>query len=142
MLSGGISSAWAIAGTAVFRMVVSNASMKNPTATNQGNSRLAVALGCVSWRAGKGRSRGSGACECRVDDDLRLGKQFLQMCRIAEALGVNFVDIFGPRGPRCEPTAARGDFHATDGRIVAGGSSQNSFDRVAGEFGDTHLVLI
>jgi hypothetical protein len=36
-----------MAGTAVFRMVVSSDSMKNPTATSQGSNRLAVALGAM-----------------------------------------------------------------------------------------------
>jgi hypothetical protein len=54
MLSGGTASAWAMAGTAVFKMVVSRDSMKNPTATNQGNSRLAVALGGMLSAIGKG----------------------------------------------------------------------------------------
>src|SRR5258706_4819717 len=40
MLSGATLSADAIAGTAVFRMVVSNDSMKNATATSQGSNRL------------------------------------------------------------------------------------------------------
>ena len=40
MLSGATLSASAMAGTAVFRMVVSSDSMKNATATSHGNSRL------------------------------------------------------------------------------------------------------
>ena len=48
MLNGATLSAWAIAGTAVLRIVVSSDSMKKPTATNQGSSRLAVAVGAVS----------------------------------------------------------------------------------------------
>ena len=43
MLSGTTPSALAIAGTAVFRMVVSSDSMKSATATSQGKSRLAAA---------------------------------------------------------------------------------------------------
>ncbi len=45
MLRGGTFSAWAIAGTAVFKIVVSSASMKNPTATSQGSRRLEVCAG-------------------------------------------------------------------------------------------------
>jgi len=40
MLSGGIFSAAATVGTAVFRIVVSSDSMKNATATSQGTRRL------------------------------------------------------------------------------------------------------
>src|SRR6185503_18725206 len=40
MLSGATASAFAMAGTAVFRIVVSSDSMKNATATSQGNSRF------------------------------------------------------------------------------------------------------
>jgi hypothetical protein len=43
MLSGTTSSAFAIAGTAVFKMVVSSDSMKSATATSQGKSRFAAA---------------------------------------------------------------------------------------------------
>src|ERR1700690_2920610 len=47
MLKGATLSAWAMAGTAVLRIVVSSDSMKKPTATNQGSSRLAVADGAA-----------------------------------------------------------------------------------------------
>ena len=40
MLNGATSSACAIAGTAVFRIVVSSDSMKNATATSHGTRRL------------------------------------------------------------------------------------------------------
>src|SRR5262245_33987085 len=40
MLSGATPSAWAITGMAVFRMVVSSASMKKDTATSQGSRRV------------------------------------------------------------------------------------------------------
>jgi hypothetical protein len=45
MLSGATSSAAAIAGTAVFRMVVSSASMNTAMATSQGKRRLTESLG-------------------------------------------------------------------------------------------------
>jgi hypothetical protein len=45
MLSGATLRAAAIAGTAVLRIVVSNDSIKNATATNHGNNRLAAADG-------------------------------------------------------------------------------------------------
>lgn len=45
MLSGPTWRAAEIAGTAVFRMVVSSDSMKNATATSHGNSRLLAGEG-------------------------------------------------------------------------------------------------
>src|SRR5271170_6104806 len=45
MLSGATTSALAIAGTAVFRMVVSSDSMKKATATSQGNNRFTDSAG-------------------------------------------------------------------------------------------------
>src|ERR1700680_4294494 len=71
MLNGGTLSACAIAGTAVFKMVVSKDSMKNPTATNQGSNRLAVAVSAMLSVSGKA-SPPLSAGERAVDDDLRL----------------------------------------------------------------------
>ena len=53
MLKTGTSSACAMAGTAVLRIVVSNDSMKNPTATSQGSNRLAVAVSAISSESAK-----------------------------------------------------------------------------------------
>jgi len=47
MLKTGTLSAWAMAGAAVLRIVVSNDSMKNPTATSHGSNRLAVAVSAM-----------------------------------------------------------------------------------------------
>src|SRR5277367_1823924 len=47
MLSGATTSALAIAGTAVFRIVVSSDSMKKATATSQGNNRFTDSAGGV-----------------------------------------------------------------------------------------------
>ena len=47
MLSGATLSASEMAGTAVFRIVVSSDSMKNATATSHGRSRLLAAAGGV-----------------------------------------------------------------------------------------------
>ena len=52
MLSGATLSASAMAGTAVFRIVVSSDSMKNATATSHGNSRLPEADGGDERRSG------------------------------------------------------------------------------------------
>src|SRR5665213_2560735 len=132
MLSGATLSACATAGTAVLRMVVSIDSMKNPTATSQGSSRLAVSLGGLSLAAGKGG----------IDDDLCLGDQSAQVRGVAKTLGVNFINVFGPGWPSREPTAARDHFHAADGRIVAGCVSQNRIDRVAGKLLAANLLPI
>src|SRR4030088_3388387 len=123
MLSGGTLSASATAGTAVFRMVVSSDSMKNPTATNQGRRRLAVSVRVLS-RACKAIDRESSGRQGRVHDALRLGEQPVQMGRIVKTLGVDFVDIFGSRRSRGEPSATRGDLHAAQGRVVAGRTRQ------------------
>ena len=45
MLSGVTSIAWAMAGTAVLRIVVSSDCMKNATATSHGSSRLTASFG-------------------------------------------------------------------------------------------------
>jgi len=61
MLRGATCSARAIEGTAVFNMVVSSDSMKNATATSQGNRLLLVAVGAcrgdaVIGKAARGRA--------------------------------------------------------------------------------------
>src|ERR1700726_4541664 len=105
MLSGGTLSACAMAGTAVFRMVVSNDSMKKPTATSHGSRRLAVSLSLPVPRACSTIERRLGACERRIHDELRLGDQSVQMTGVAKTLGVDLVNILCSRGPRGEPTA-------------------------------------
>ena len=50
ILSGTTLRAWAMVGTAVFRIVVSSDSMKKATATSHGNSRLLDALASMSSR--------------------------------------------------------------------------------------------
>src|SRR5882724_4347356 len=143
MASGGTLSACAIAGTAVFRMVVSNDSMKKPTATSQGSRRLAVWLKTTVSCACKAMERlASVACERRIHDVLCLGDQPVQVLGVMKALGVDLVYIFGSRRPRGEPTAARGDFDAADGCIVAGRRSENLVDRLAGELRDPHLLPV
>ena len=44
MLNGAMASALAIAGTAVFRIVVSSACMKNATATSHGKMRFTASM--------------------------------------------------------------------------------------------------
>src|SRR6266850_58975 len=101
MLSGGTLSACAMAGTAVFRIVVSNDSMKKPTATSHGRRRLAVWLKVTVSRACKAIERSASvACERRVHDVLRLGDQPVQMPGAMKALGVDLVNIFGSRPAR------------------------------------------
>src|ERR1700679_3025204 len=139
MLSGCTLSACAMAGTAVLRIVVSNDSMKKPTAINHGSRRLAVLLRTSLSRACKRPLAGSGACKCRVDDLLRLGDQPVQMAGVVKALGIDLVDVLGPRRPCREPAAARDHLHAADGRIVARRVGQDSIDGLAGEFRDPHL---
>src|ERR1700675_2033718 len=102
MLSGGTCSACAIAGTAVFKIVVSSASMKKPTATSQGSSRLAVGLGTLSLGACPGIDDCNWCAALRsaqggIHDDLRLPQDAAQMRVVAKALGVYLVDVFGSR---------------------------------------------
>src|ERR1700726_4682169 len=131
MLRGGTLRACAMAGTAVFRIVVSSDSMKNPTATSQGRRRLAVAVSVSFSRACKAGSRTSGPCERRIPDALCLGEQPVQMGGVVKTLGVDLVDVFRTRWARGEPTAARGDLHAADRCIIAGRTRQNPIDRLA-----------
>src|SRR6266851_7037664 len=143
MLSGGTLSACAMAGTAVFRIVVSSDSMKKPTATSQGSRRLAVWLRVTVSRACKTIERlASVACERRIHDALRLGDQSVQMPGAMKALGVDLVNIFGSRRPRGEPAAARGDLDAADGCIVAGRGNKDLIDGLAGELRDPHLSAV
>src|ERR1700722_6219364 len=139
MLSGCTLSACAMAGTAVLRIVVSNDSMKKPTAISHGSRRLAVSLRTIFSRDCKRLLAGSGARERRIDDVLRLGDQFVQVVLVVEALGIDLVDIFSPRGPPGEPTAARDDLDAADGCRIARRVGQNCIDGLAGEFRDPHL---
>src|SRR5450755_4634769 len=97
MLRGGTLSACAMAGTAVFRIVVSSDSMKNPTATSHGTSRLAVSL--------KGFSL-LGAGKRPIHDELSFGDQPAQMGLVVKAFGVNLVNILRSRGPCREPAGA------------------------------------
>ena len=108
MLSGGTLSACAMAGTAVFKMVVSSDSMKKPTATSHGSSRLAVSAESAVCRGLARRQRATlGAGQRRIDDGLRLGESGAQMACVVKTLGVDLVDVLGARRPRREPTAAR-----------------------------------
>src|SRR3984957_11923021 len=142
MLRGGTLRACAMAGTAVFRIVVSSDSMKNPTATSQGRRRLAVAVSVRFSRACKAGSRASRDCERRIHDALRLGEQPGQMRGVVKTLGVDLVVVFRPRWARGYPPAARGDLHAADRCIIAGRTRQNLIDGLAGELRDPYLRSI
>src|ERR1700755_3323196 len=109
MLSGGTLSDCAMAGTAVFKIVVSRDSMKNPTATSHGSRRLAVALAASASGSGK---RG-------VYDALSLRDEAAQMSIVAEALGVNLVDVFRYGLTGRNPAAVCCDFHPADRGMVA-----------------------
>src|SRR5271168_1353349 len=109
MLSGGTCSACAIAGTAVLRMVVSKDSMKKPTATSHGSSRLAVVD--KVFCSGSGNADLSGR-KRRIDDVLRFADQPLQVRIVVKTFRVDLVDILRARRTRREPSAARNDFYA------------------------------
>src|SRR5664279_3299973 len=77
---------------------------------------------------------GSGRRRDRaVDDRLRLLQDPLQMVGAREALGVDLVDVLGPRRTRCEPTTVRDDLDAADGRAVARRLVEHGVDLLAGE---------
>jgi hypothetical protein len=58
MLKGATPSALAMAGTAVFRMVVSSACMKNATATSQGKKRFTASIEMAEGTAATAASAG------------------------------------------------------------------------------------
>src|ERR1700677_1617563 len=112
MSSGGTCSECAIAGTAVFSIVVSSDSMKKPTATSQGRSRFAAALGgaSIGCCASVGCCAGMGCCagverlgQSGVHNALGFLKECAQVLRVAKALGVDLVNILGARWARREP---------------------------------------
>src|ERR1700722_14386149 len=125
-----------MAGTAVFRMVVSNASMKKATDTNHGSSRLDVSPAVLPVCACKAVSRALSACERRIDGELRFHDQSAQVGCVVKTFGVNLVNILGPRLTSGEPTAARDDLDPAEGCVVTRSVSQNLIDRIAGEFRD------
>src|ERR1700677_3758921 len=118
MSSGGTSRPCAIFGTAVFRRVVSSDSMKTPTATSQGNSRLAASVSSTVpavWVGAAIQRKPRGLmCQRRVDDGLSIAQDLGQMRGFAEALCVNLVDILGARRSCREPTALRAYLDAAD----------------------------
>jgi hypothetical protein len=129
-----------MAGTAVLRMVVSSDSMKNPTATSQGSSRLAVA-----------RQRDViGICQASVQAPASAASTMLcasrdqpaQMRVVVKAFGVDLVDVLGAGGARREPAAARGHLDAADRRVVARRLRQNLLDRLAGKLRDADLLAV
>src|ERR1700677_966302 len=146
MSSGGTSRACAIFGTAVFRMVVSSDSMKNPTATSQGKSRLAASVSsrfpAVWVGAAIQREPRVLIRQRSVDDGLRVAQDLGQMPGIAEALGVNLVDILGARRSCGEPTALRAYLDAADRRIVPGRARQHFLDALSGELRHADLRSI
>src|ERR1700739_2041734 len=109
MLSGVTLSASEIAGTAVFRIVVSSDSMKNATATSHGSSRLPSSplIRHVAAPSGfrrsavlatrlspKGSSSASSPGRKRgINHLLRLLQDRLQMRIVLEALRVDLVDV-------------------------------------------------
>src|SRR5271169_5056668 len=159
MLNGATLSARAIAGTAVLRIVVSSDSMKKPTATNQGSSRLAVAVSAASLGGDTLGGEALGACQGisrraaakraalrtrqrGIDDDLRLAQDFAQVRFAAKTFGVNLVDILGAGGPCGEPAAGRTDLDAADGSIVSRRVSENLINAFTGQFGAANLRAI
>jgi hypothetical protein len=62
------------------------------------------------------------------------------MVLAAEALGVDLVDLLGPRGTGGEPAVLRHHLEAADGGAIAGGVGELGEDRFADELGGGHLL--
>ena len=54
---------------------------------------------------------------------------------MAEALGVDLVNVLGARRPGSEPAVRGRNLEAADGGVVAGGAGELGEDRFASEFG-------
>src|SRR5690606_1095722 len=78
---------------------------------------------------------GGMALQGGVDGRLRILQQLLQVAVVAEAFGVDLVDVFGPRRTCGEPAGGGDHLDATDGRVIAGRLVEYLLDRLAGQFG-------
>src|SRR5580704_4173521 len=91
MLRGATPSAWAMLGTAVFRIVVSSACMKNATATSHGNSRRGSVpvAGCSSASSFIESSIGGDHAACRSPPAALVSgcDRYAVACNIAHAHG-------------------------------------------------------
>ena len=58
------------------------------------------------------------------------------MIRSPKALGVNLIDVLGPRRARGKPAACGRHLQPADGSVVARRASENGFYFFAREFGD------
>src|SRR5690606_38451110 len=77
---------------------------------------------------------GGRALQGGVDGRLRILQQLLQVTVVAEAFGVDLVDVLGPRRARREPATGGDHLDATDGGPVAGRLVEHLLDRLAGQF--------
>src|SRR5450631_2915002 len=131
MLSGATPSACAIAGTAVFRMVVSSDSMKNATATSHGSSRF-VAAPVAGSRSGTG-----DGC---IHDHLRFAEDPPQVIAAAETLAIDLVYVLGARGAGCEPAARADDLDAAERCADRWRLVQNGRDGIARQLADPDFL--
>jgi len=65
-----------------------------------------------------------------IHDRLGFTDNGFQMPLIAEAFGVNLVNIFRAGGTGGEPAGGGGDFQTADGRAIARGARQLGGDRL------------
>src|SRR6204780_3784697 len=61
---------------------------------------------------------------------------------VMKAFSVDFVDVFRSGRTRRKPAAARSDFNAADGRVIAGRLGQDLFDRFPGNLRYANLLPV
>ena len=83
-------------------------------------------------------SEGSG--EGVGDDVLGFVDDAFEVGFVAEAFGVDLVEIFGAGGAGGEPAGFGDDLEASDGRVVAGGIGELGGDALAGEMDSLTLA--
>src|ERR1043166_7121232 len=87
-------------------------------------------------------SRPPASCSCAAslsvnkapDDCPSVFLNLVQMIFVTEALGIDFVNVFGARWTRSEPSALRDDLDATNRLVVARRAGQFFLYRLAGKF--------
>src|SRR3989338_6794818 len=95
----------------------------------------AAGLGCVSDRT----AALLFGDQCPIHDLLRLAEDALQVRRIAKALGVDLVDVFGARRPRSEPATLADHLDAANRRAIARRLVEHLGNGITGQFAAADL---